>query len=82
MPTEAEKMQFVRKKTIQRFLFSLISLTLYFSFAFNWTAAGSTLRERIGESHITGSLVMFVLLILGFIVLELLFIWLSHRQEN
>lgn len=82
MMTEAEKMKFVKQKIVQRFLFSLISLTLYFTFALNWTETGSILRERIGTSHITGSLVMFVSLILGFILLELLFIWLSHRQEH
>lgn len=74
-------MQFVKRKIKQRFLFSLISLTLYFSFALNWTEFGSALRARIGESHITGSLVIFISLIVLFILLELLFIRLANKQD-
>lgn len=81
MNTESSQRQFVKRKVRQRFAFSLVSLILYFSFALNWTAMGSGLRERIGDSHITGSLVVFVSLIVLFILLELIFIRLARKQE-
>ena len=82
MTTEATKMQFVKRKTKQRLLFSLISLSLYFAFVLNWTEVGSGLGAGIGGSHITGSLVMFASLIVLFILLELLFIRLAYKHED
>lgn len=76
------KMQFVQRKIKQRLLFSLISLSLYFSFVLNWTDIGSGLRARIGESHFTGSLVIFTSLIVLFILLEWLFIHLARKQDD
>lgn len=80
--TEQEKIKFVKRKVLQRLVFTLVSLSLYFSFVLNWTSLGSGLRERIGESYITGSIAMFALLIVLFISLEVLFIYLARKQEK
>ena len=77
-----EKENFIKRKTMQRLLFSLVTLVLYFSFVLNWTNFGARLRETIGDSHITGSLVMFVVLVVVFILLELLFIYLAAKQKR
>lgn len=78
---DSKKEHFVRQKTLQRFGFSLVTLTLYFSFALNWTDMGSGLRERLGDTHVTGSLAMFSLLIILFILLEFFFIRYARQQE-
>lgn len=78
---QSEKEKFVRRKTAKRFIFAALTLVAYFSFAFNWTVVGGSLRDRLGDSHVTGSLVMFTTLIVIFILLEICFIYLGYRQE-
>ena len=75
-----EKLEIIRRKTRQRLLFALITLTLYFSYVLNYT--GSGLGERLGDSWVTGSLVMFICLILSFIGLELLFLALNREKRG
>lgn len=69
----------IRLKTRRRLLFTLITLLLYFSFVSNWTGLGAGLRQRLGDTHITGSLVMFVALIVLLLLLEVVFLWLNLR---
>lgn len=71
----------VQRKTRRRLLFSGIVLVLYFSFVLNWTSVGAGLRENLPGFSVTGSLLMFVLLVVGFIVLELVFLVLSREPE-
>ncbi len=68
----------VHRKTRLRLSFSGIHLVLYFSFSLNWTQWGQGLRSAIGATEITGSLLMFVLLVLAFITLETIFMMLSR----
>jgi uncharacterized membrane protein (DUF485 family) len=77
-----EKLRSIARRTRRRLLFSLITLVLYFSYTLNYTGTGARLGARLGESHVTGSLLMFVSLILAFIGLELLFLLLNRRQER
>jgi uncharacterized BrkB/YihY/UPF0761 family membrane protein len=77
-----QKLRSITRRTRRRLLFSLVTLVLYFSYIFNYTSSNTRLGARIGESHITGSLVMFALLILVFLGLELLFLFLNRRQER
>ncbi|WP_195891507.1 DUF485 domain-containing protein [Luminiphilus syltensis] len=71
----------VQRKTRLRLLFSGVTLLFYFSFSLNWMNLGSFLREPIGDSVINGSIVMFVLLILGFIAAEMIFMLISRREK-
>ncbi len=79
---DSEKALQIRQKIRQRFLFSGMTLVLYFAFALNWTDLGSGLREPLGDSSITGSLLFFVLLIVVFIGFEILFIRYSTRRSS
>lgn len=79
---QEQKLQAIARRTRRRFAFSLITLVLYFSYVLNYTAAGEVLGRRLGESHVTGSLVMFICLIFSFIGLELVFLLLNRRQER
>ncbi|MFO7549898.1 MAG: hypothetical protein R6W80_00720 [Haliea sp.] len=78
----AAKLQVIRARTRRRFVFTLITLVLYFSFVLNWTAVGGRLGERLGASHITGSLLMFAALIVFFILLELVFLLLNQATSR
>lgn len=71
------KLHAIKRKTRQRLLFSVITLTMYFAYVLNYTNAGSFLGETLGGSHVTGSLVMFASLIVIFILLEILFLVLN-----
>ena len=77
-----QKLELIRRKTRQRLLFTVLTLVLYFSYVFNYTAIGEALGERIGLSQVTGSLVMFVCLILVFIGLEVLFLALNREDPG
>ena len=72
----------ISRRTRRRLLFSLASLLLYFSYALNYTAGGARLGQRLGESYVTGSLLMFASLIVSFILLEFLFLALYRREEG
>ena len=80
---DKNKIEAIRLKTRRRLLFTGITLTLYFSYVvLNYTSLGSFLHQPIGDSMITGSLVLFASLILIFIVLEVLFLFLNSRGDS
>ncbi|MDO8861969.1 hypothetical protein Q6D67_09665 [Haliea sp. E1-2-M8] len=79
---EAAKLRVIRARTRRRFVFTGITLVLYFSFVLNWTAVGDSLAERLGASHVTGSLLMFVSLVIFFILLELVFLVLNQATTR
>ena len=72
----------VRTKTRLRLLFTGIHLALYFSFGLNWTHWGDVLRNQLGSTQVTASLLMFVLLIVTFIVLETVFLVISRGGRS
>lgn len=72
------KLRAIERKTRQRLLLSGFTLVIYFSCVLNYTAAGSSLGRTIGSSPVTGSLLVFVSLIVIFIALEVLFLTLNH----
>jgi hypothetical protein len=72
----------VQRKTRRRLLFSGVVLVLYFSFVLNWTSSGAVLRESLPGLSVTGSLLMFVLLVVVLILLELLFLALGRDSEQ
>ena len=72
----------IRERTRRRFFFTGLHLLLYFSFSLNWTSWGGSLANRLGATHLTGAILMFVLLVAIFIVLESVFLWLSQREER
>ena len=72
----------VRRKTRLRLTFTGVHLLLYFSFTLNWTAWGTVLGDRLGATQVTGSLLMFVLLVCIFIVLETIFLVITQRSER
>lgn len=76
------RLQAIRRKTRQRLLFSGATLLMYFSYVLNYTGAGSFLREKIGGSSLTGSLLMFMSLIVIFIALELIFLALNREGKS
>jgi uncharacterized membrane protein (DUF485 family) len=80
---DKNKIEAIRLKTRRRLLFTGITLVLYFSYVvLNYTSLGSFMHKPIGDSLITGSLVLFPSLILIFIVLEVLFLFLNRRGDS
>jgi len=72
----------IRRKTRQRFLFSGVVMVLYFSFVLNWGSTGKVLGSALGESAVSGSLLMFAVLIVTFLLLELVFLYLNRNVET
>jgi uncharacterized membrane protein (DUF485 family) len=77
-----EKFKAIKRKTRQRIVFSLITMALYFSFVLNYTSGGSSLIEALGSAHIPGALVMFAGLIIVFVILELVFLFISRERSS
>ena len=73
------KLRLIQAKTRRRLLFTLLTLILYSSFVLNWTDTGAALTRRLGESHITGSLLMFASTIILLVLLELVFLLINLR---
>ena len=83
--SESDRIRAIRAKTRVRLLFALVALASYFAFILNWIDGPDRfLADRLGDSHVNGSLLFFVALILFFIGLELLFLFLyrANRQEG
>lgn len=80
--TEQEQLQFIRRKTRQRLAFALVSLSFYFAFVLNYLPMGHFLSNRLGDSYVTGSLLMFAGLIVLFIILELVFLVLNRDADT
>ena len=76
------RLEQVQRKTRRRLLFTAVHLVLYFTFTLNWTSLGAVLAQPVGGGPLTGSLVMFVVLVFTFIGLEFLFLSLDKRQES
>lgn len=75
---EQRQLRAIRRKTRRRLAFALLTLALYFAFVLNYVPLGGFLGKRLGDSYITGSLLMFAGLIVAFIGLELLFLLLAR----
>jgi uncharacterized membrane protein (DUF485 family) len=73
-----QKLQAVRRKTRQRLGFTLLTLVMYFTYVLNYTEGGAFLGEKLGDTYITGSLVMFASLIVLFLGLEIVFMVLNR----
>lgn len=71
----------VKHKTRYRLAFALVTLVLYFAYLLNYLPSGDFLAHRLGTSWITGSLAMFVGLIVVFILLELLFLRIDSDDD-
>ena len=70
---------FLRRQIRRRFLFASVTLIIYFSYALNYTEIGSFLNQRLGNSYISGSLLMYGLIIISSIGLEWIFL---RTQED
>ena len=81
MKREDQILEAIRKKTRLRFLFVFVTLVLYGSFTLAYLEAGSFLRETVGDSLITGALVLFWGLILVFLLMEYIFISLNKEKK-
>jgi hypothetical protein len=68
------RLDYVHVKTRRRLVFSAIHLLLYFSFALNWSELGNGLRQQLGDGPMTGSMLMFVILVLSFLAIECVFL--------
>ncbi len=79
--TEQQRLEAIRRKTRQRLGFALLVLVLYFAYVLNYLPLGGFLGERLGDSRVTGSLLMFAGLIVVFILLELLFLVLNRGDS-
>ncbi len=64
----------IKRRITRRLFFTGFTLLLYFSYALNYTEMGSFLSQRLGSSFISGSLLMYGSLIVGFIALEWVFL--------
>jgi uncharacterized membrane protein (DUF485 family) len=76
--SEEEQHRLIRRKTRQRLGFALVTLVLYFAYVLNYLPSGRFLGARLGDSYVTGSLLMFAGLIVVFILLELVFLALNR----
>ena len=77
-----QKIQAVKRKTRLRLVFTVLTMGLYFSYIFNYTSAGAFLGDRLGDTSISGSLVMYAGLIVVFIVLELFFLQINRSRDE
>ncbi len=79
--TNEQMQKAIAVRTRRRFLFSIIALAFYFSFALAWTDAGAFLSEPIGNGLLNGALAWFIFLIVLFISLEFLFLRIAKREQ-
>ncbi len=76
------RLEYVRRKTRRRLLFSAAHLVLYFSFTLNWTSFGHVLSSQLGGGPMTGSLLMFILLVLIFLGMESVFLLFDREADK
>ena len=73
---------FLRRQIRRRFLFASVTLIIYFSYALNYTEIGSFLNQRLGSSYISGSLLMYGLIIISSIGLEWIFLRTQEEMNS
>lgn len=73
---------FLRRQIRRRFLFASVTLIIYFSYALNYTEVGSFLNQRLGSSYISGSLLMYGLIIISSIGLEWVFLRTQEEMSS
>ena len=73
---------FLRRQIRRRFLFASVTLIIYFSYALNYTEIGSFLNQRLGNSYISGSLLMYGLIIISSIGLEWIFLRTQEEMSS
>ena len=76
-----QKIEAVKRKTRLRIVFTLLTMGLYFSYVLNYTSGGAFLGDSLGNSSISGSLVMYAGLIVVFIGLELIFLRINRDRD-
>ena len=64
----------IKRRIRRRLFFTGLTLLLYFSYVLNYAEMGSFLGQRLGTSFISGSLLMYGSLIVGFLALECVFL--------
>lgn len=80
--TTEEKIKAVKRKTRQRLIFTAITMTLYFSYVLSYTSMGSFLSDPVGDSHVSGSLALYTVLIVVFIIIELIFLYINADKKT
>ena len=73
---------FLQRQIRRRFLFASVTLIIYFSYALNYTEVGSFLNQRLGSSYISGSLLMYGLIIISSIGLEWIFLRTQEEMSS
>ena len=73
---------FLQRQIRRRFLFASVTLIIYFSYALNYTEVGSFLNQRLGSSYISGSLLMYGLIIISSIGLEWVFLRTQEEMSS
>ena len=73
---------FLQRQIRRRFLFASVTLIIYFSYALNYTEVGSFLNQRLGSSYISGSLLMYGLIIVSSIGLEWIFLRTQEEMSS
>ena len=73
---------FIQRRIRRRFIFAGVTLILYFSYALNYTEIGSFLNQRLGNSYISGSLLMYGLIIISSILLEWIFLRTQEEMSS
>ena len=73
---------FLRRQIRRRFLFASATLIIYFSYALNYTEVRSFLNQRLGSSYISGSLLMYGLIIISSIGLEWIFLRTQEEMNS
>ena len=81
MKSDRER-NFLRRQIRRRFLFASVTLIIYFSYALNYTEVGSFLNQRLGSSYISGSLLMYGLIIISSIGLEWIFLRTQEEMSS
>ena len=81
MVTEEKKLEAIKRKTRQRLVFTLFTMALYFSYVLSYTSWGAFLSDTLGDSHVSGSLALYVVLIIVFIVIEVFFLIINRDKK-
>lgn len=75
-------LRLARRRTGIAFAFTTVHLIIFSSFILNWTGFGAALSRPVGVGPMTGSLLLFITLILTLVFLEVLFLLASHKGRG